>query len=154
MRGYYLPLAAGLMLALSAFLPSIVLGDLAAGRVPDPAALWILGLGLGAILLASLSLYTRKNSRHPLMLVGLFALGLEFLSWQVLRQSLTEQAWVTAQAAAIVEGENAAVEVGEATPGPGLILGGLSAIVIIGFGLTIVLKQGVRPYAAPVDDDI
>ncbi len=154
MRGYYVPLGAGIVLVVSSFLPRIVLGDVTAGRVPDPAALWILGLGLAAVLLASLSLYTRKNSRHPLMLVGLIALGLEFLSWQVLRQSLTEQAWATAQAAAIVEGGNTAVEVGDPTPGPGVILGGLAAIAITGFGLTIVLKQRVQAYAAPVDDDI
>ncbi len=154
MRGYYLPLAAGLVLSASAFLPRITLGDVVAGRVPDPAAFGILGLGLVAVLLASLSLYTRKNSRHPLLLVGLIALGLEFLSWQVLRESLTEQAWATAQAAAIVEGDAAAIEPGAARLGLGLILGGLASIVIAGFGLTIVFKQAVQPYAAPVDDDV
>ena len=154
MRGYYLPLAAGLVLSASAFLPRITLGEVVAGRVPDPAAFWILGLGLAAVLLASLSLYTRKNSRHPLLLVGLIALGLEFLSWQVLREALTEQAWATAQAAAIVEGNAAAIEPGAASFGLGLILGGLASIVIAGFGLTIVFKQAVQPYAAPVDDDV
>ena len=154
MRGYYLPLVAGLLLSASAFLPRITLGDVQAGRVPDPAAFWILGLGLAAVLLASLSLYTRKNSRHPLLLVGLVALGLEFLSWQVLNEALTEQAWATAQAAAIVEGEAAATEPGAATFGLGLMLGGLAAVVIAGFGLTIVFKQAVQPYAAPVDDDV
>ena len=141
------------MLVASAFLPRITLGGVAAGRVPDPAAFWILGLGLAAVLLASLSLYTRKNSRHPLLLVGLIALGLEFLSWQVLNKALTEQAWAMAQAAAIVEGE-AATEPGAATFGLGLMLGGLASTAIAGFGLTIVFKQAVQPYAAPIDDDV
>ncbi|MEQ1898538.1 MAG: hypothetical protein ABL971_14250 [Vicinamibacterales bacterium] len=154
MRGYYLPLGAGLLLVASAFLPRVVLGDVAAGRVPDAAALWILGLGLAAVLLASLSLYTRKNSRHPLLLVGLIALGLEFLSWQVLRRALTEQAWAAAQAAAIVGGDGSAAEAGTVMFGSGLILGGLASIAIAGFGLTIVFKQAVQPYAAPVDDDV
>lgn len=154
MHGYYLPLAAGLVLAASAFLPRIRLGEVTAGQVPDPASFWTLGLGVAAVVLASLSLYTRKNSRHPLLLVGLIALGLEFLSWQVLREALTEQAWAAAQAAAIVGGDGAAVEAVTVTFGPGLVLGGLASIVIAGFGLTIVFKQVVQPYAAPVDDDL
>ena len=53
-----------------------------------------------------------------------------------------------------MEGDAAATEPGAATFGLGLILGGLASLAIAGFGLTIVFKQAVQPYAAPVDDDV
>ena len=50
------------------------------GAFPDMAALWVLGLGSCRRVLATLSLITRKNSRHPLLVVGLAALGITYLS--------------------------------------------------------------------------
>ena len=80
MRGYIIPLIAGIVLAASAFLPWIDVDDVAIPGFPDIMALWIVGLGLLAAVLATLSLWTRKNSRHPLLVVGLMALGIMFLS--------------------------------------------------------------------------
>ena len=76
MRAYLFPLGAGVALAASAFLPWVVVEDISLAGFPDTAALWIAGLGAAAALLATLSLITRKNSRHPLLLVGLVALGI------------------------------------------------------------------------------
>jgi hypothetical protein len=151
MRAYFLPLVAGGLLTVSAFLPWVVHGGVGAGGVPSASALWILVLGLAAMLLASLSVITRKNSRHPLLLVGLVALAIEFLAWQWMSRALAEQAWASAQARAIVEG-GLAVEPGATTAGAGLYLGIAASVVLVLFGLTIVVKKAGTPYAAPEDD--
>ena len=151
MRAYYLPFAAGALLAASAFLPWIIHAGVGLGGVPSTAALWILALGLAAMLLAALSVATRKNSRHPLLLVGLVALAIEFLGWQWMRRSVAEQAWASAQAAAIVAGGGPPV-VGETSIGAGLYVGIPAALLIVLFGLTIIVKSAPRPYAAPEDD--
>src|SRR5688572_31381423 len=70
MRAYYLPFVAGALLVVSAFLPWVVIGGVGVGGVPAASALWILALGVAAMILASLSVMTRKNSRHPLLLIG------------------------------------------------------------------------------------
>jgi hypothetical protein len=82
MRAYWLPFGAGLFLVASAFLPWVTMGDESVMGFPDMAALWIVGLGLLASILATLSMITRRNSRHPLLLVGLVALGIDVLSWR------------------------------------------------------------------------
>ena len=151
MRAYYLPFAAGAVLTLSAFLPLIVHGDAGVGGIPAVPALWIFALGLGAMVLAALSVITRKNSRHPLLLVGLIALSIEFLAWQSMRRAVTEQAWASEQARAIVEGA-ATRRPPDTTAGTGLYLGLLAALAIVGFGLTIVVKKVATPYAPPEDD--
>lgn len=152
MPGYYFPLAAGAALAISAFLPVVMLGDAGFGGVPAISALWVLALGVAAMVLATLSLITRKNSRHPLLLVGLVAVGIEFLAWQWLQRSVAEQAWASAEAAAIMEGGRA-VAPPNTTLGWGLYLGLAAAAVIVGFGLTIVVRQVSTPYA-PSEDDV
>jgi hypothetical protein len=151
MRAYFLPLAAGGLLAASAFLPWVVHGGIGVGGVPSASALWILALGVAAMVLASLSVVTRKNTRHPLLLVGLVALAIEFLAWQWLHRSLTEQAWASSQARAIVEGGHA-IAPGVTTVGAGLYLGIVAAGILVLFGLTIVVKKAAQPYAAPEDD--
>ena len=71
MRAYYIPASAGVLLVVSAFVPWMHVGNVSLGGVPDAAGWWIFGLGGVAVILAGLSLWTRKNSRHPLLLVGL-----------------------------------------------------------------------------------
>jgi hypothetical protein len=153
MRVYIIPLVAGLVLALSAFLPWVVVGEVPLRGFPDAAALWIVGLGLVASLLATLSLMTRKNSRHPLLVVGLAALGIMFLSWRLMPQAATDRALTRSQALAIVE--HTAVEaVPPAVAGSGIFLGLAAAVTIVGFGLTIVIKRASRVYADDPDDDV
>src|SRR5262245_56995355 len=103
MRAYLVPLVAGAVLAISAFLPWVVVGETSLRGVPDVAALWVAGLGVLATILATLSLITRRNSRHPLLLVGLIALGIMFLSWRIMPKAITARALVRSQAVAIVE---------------------------------------------------
>src|ERR1043165_3929935 len=103
MRAYFIPLIAGVMLAISAFLPWVVVSGVTLNGVPDIPGLWIAGLGALAAVLALLSLITRRNSRHPLLLGGLGALGMMCLSWRILPRSAGERALTVSQAFAIVE---------------------------------------------------
>ena|SRR5882724_6582904 len=153
MRAYYIAVAAGAALIASAFFPWILFGDTSMGGVPDPAGFWILGLGIIAVVLAGLSIWTRKNSRHPLLVVGLAAFAITFLGYQWLSRSARETAWARAQAQAIVENV-APKELPQAVVGLGIYLGMAAAIVLVLFGLTIVIKRVPSPYATPEDDDI
>jgi hypothetical protein len=153
MRAYFIPLGAGIALAASAFLPWVIVGDLSLTGVPDMAALWIAGLGAVAAVLAALSLLTRKNSRHPLLLVGLISLGIMFLSWRIMPRTIGERVLTRSQAFAIVEGRPVATA--QATSiGTGIYVGLAASSVLVAFGLTIVVKRAAEPYvvAAPNDD--
>jgi len=156
MRAYLVPLVAGLALLGSAFLPWVVVGGVARRGVPDLAelALWIAGLGGAAALLATLSMITRKNSRHPLLLVGLAALAIMFLSWQFLPRIAGERALTVSQAFAIVE--NRPMEgAPDALVGAGIYLGLVASSVLVAFGLTIIVKRVAKPYAVEnADDDV
>ena len=118
------------------------------------AALWIVGLGAIAVVLAALSLITRKNSRHPLLIVGLVALGIMFLSWRIMPRAAGERALTVSQAFAIVE--DTPMDVAPvALVGSGIYLGSAAACVLVLFGLTIVVKRAATPYVvAQVDDDV
>lgn len=154
MRAYLVPLVAGLALATSAFLPWVIVGDIELRGFPDTMALWILGLGGVAALLATLSLITRKNSRHPLLLVGLFALGIMFLSWRIMPAVIADRALTRSQALAIVE-DRPLGEPPVALVGSGIYLGLAAAVVLVGFGLTIVVKRASNAYViAETDDDV
>jgi hypothetical protein len=153
MRAYIVPLVAGLALAVSAFLPWVHIGEVHLSGVPDTTALWIVALGLLAAVLATLSLITRKNSRHPLLLIGLVALGLMFLSWRLAPRAVAERALTRSQALAIVENTPVA-SAPLAIAGIGIYLGLVAAGAIVGFGLTIVIKRAARPYIVEPDDDV
>lgn len=153
MRAYYIPIAAGISLIVSAFLPWMFMGEIGIGGVPDPAGFWILGLGAIAVVLASLSIWTRKNSRHPLLMVGLVAFAVTFLGYRWLSRSVRDAAWARSQAQAIVE--NTHVRSLPATAvGMGIYLGMAAAAVLVMFGLTIVIRQVPRPYLSQEDDNI
>ena len=152
MRAYYLPLVAGLLLVLSAFMPWLIMGEQQFGGVPHVAGFWVLGLGILAMVLATLSMITRKNSRHPLLLVGLTAFAIVLMAERLIERSVVNQTWARSQASAIVRG----LAVGE-LPEPNMALGayiGLSAsFIIVLFGLTIVVRRAAQPYAESQDDD-
>src|SRR5215470_2221082 len=154
MRGYYVPLVAGLVLIASTFLPWVTIGGTTLRGIPNVPALWIAGLGAIAAVLATLSLITRKNSRHPLLVVGLIAFGIMILSWRIMPRSVGERALSLSQALAIVEG----TPMGDAPValiGIGIYIGLLASAAIALFGLTIVVKRVSRPYAvASPDDDV
>jgi len=153
MRTYFIPLVAGVALTSSAFLPWVIIGGISMVGVPDVAALWVAGLGALAAVLALLSLVTRKNSRHPLLIVGLVSLGIMFLSWRVMPAAVGERALTASQAVSIVEGGPVGT-VPPALAGSGIYLGIAASLVLVAFGLTIVVKRASRPYtiAAPDDD--
>ncbi|HZP48697.1 MAG TPA: hypothetical protein VFB07_09195 [Vicinamibacterales bacterium] len=154
MRGYFVPLVAGVVLAVSAFLPWVIVSGQSLRGVPDMAALWIIGLGALASVLALLSLITRRNSRHPLFLIGLVAVGIMFLSWRILPRSAGERALIISQASSIVE-RTPMSEAPTASAGSGIYVGLAAALAIAGFGLTIVIKRVATPYVADaVDDDV
>ena len=152
MRAYFVPLVAGLTLAASAFLPWVTVGNVAITGVPDVEALWIAGLGALAAILAMLSLVTRRNSRHPLLIVGLFALGIMFLSWRIMPRTAGERASTIAQAYAIVE--DTPVGAPPVTVvGIGIYLGMAASLALVAFGLTIVIKRASQPYVVVESDD-
>jgi hypothetical protein len=153
MRAYYFPAAAGILLMVSSFLPWLLIGDVSLGGVPDAAGWSILVLGAIAVLLAALSIWTRKNSRHPLLLVGLAAFAILFLGYQWMSRSVRDSAWAQAQARAIVN-DVPADAAPETSMGPGVYLGLTAATVLVLFGLTIVVKRVPRAYAVSEDDDI
>ena len=152
MRAYFIPLLAGVALTVSAFLPWVIVGDVALEGIPDVAALWIAGLGVLAAVLATLSLITRKNSRHPLLLIGLVSLGITFLSWRIMPRAAGERALTVAQAFAIVENRPMGAAP-TALVGSGLYLGVAASGVLVGFGLTIVIKRAAQPYVVVEPDD-
>ena len=153
MRAYYIPASAGVLMVVSAFLPWMHVGDVSLGGVPEPAGLWILGLGAVAVLLAGLSLWTRKNSRHPLLLVGLAAFAILFLGYQWMSRTVRNASWAQAQANAIVNDVPAGTAP-ETAVGLGIYLGLIAAAVLVAFGLTIVVKRVPKAYAVSKDDDI
>ena len=152
MRAYIIPLVAGVALAISAFLPWVTVGEVSLRGFPDTLALWTMGLGGSAAVLATLSLITRKNSRHPLLLVGLLALGIMFLSWRILPRTAGERALTISQAFAIVENTPMSGPP-TAVVGIGIYLGMVASVVLVGFGLTIVVKRAAKPYVVPDPDD-
>ena len=154
MRAYFVPLVAGVVLAASAFLPWVIVGDVSIAGVPDVEAIWVAGLGAIAAVLAMLSLITRRNSRHPLLLIGLFALGITFLSWRIMPRAAGERATTLAQAMAIVDGRPAGAAP-QAVVGIGIYVGLIASCALVGFGLTIVVKRASTVYVvAPPDDDV
>ena len=154
MRAYYLPLAAGIVLASSAFMPWMLIGDRGIGGVPSVAGFWVLGLGLLSALLATLSVITRKNSRHPLLVVGLAAFAIVLLSEQWMERTTADQIWAQSQAQAIVSGTGVAVTLPDPTMAPGAYLALGAATVIVLFGMTIVVRRVSTPYAVAEDDDV
>jgi hypothetical protein len=152
-RSYYIAIAAGLLLSTSAFLPWMYIGDTPLGGVPDPAGWWIFGLGALAVLLAGLSLWTRKNSRHPLLLVGLMASAVLFLGYQWMARAVRNSVWAQTQAQAIINDLPIAAAP-ETAVGAGIYVGLTAAIVLVLFGLTIVVKRVPQAYAVSEDDDL
>ena len=155
MRGYFVPLTAGLVLALSAFLPWVVVDEISMSGVPEIAGLWVAGLGVVAAVLAFLSLWTRRNSRHPLLVVGLAALGITFLSWRIMPRLAGERALTISQAEAIVSGGDASAAHPVARAGFGIYLGLAASFILVCFGLTIVIKRAQTAYViVDPDDDV
>lgn len=152
MRAYFVPLVSGILLVLSAFLPWVIVGNVSITGWPDVEALWLAGLGALATVLASLSIITRKNSRHPLLIIGLFALGITFLSWRIMPRAAGERAKTMAQAFAIVDDKP---EAPAAMPvvGIGIYLGLVASAALVAFGLTIVVKRATQPYVVVDPDD-
>jgi hypothetical protein len=152
MRAYFIPFLAGLVLTLSAFLPWVIVGGQPLAGVPDVWALWIAGLGALAAVLAMLSLITRRNSRHPLLVIGLFALGIMFLSWRIMPRTAGERALTISQAFSIVDNTPMSTTPA-AVVGVGIYIGLVAASVLVAFGLTIVVKRAATPYVAISPDD-
>jgi hypothetical protein len=153
MRAYYVAIVAGLSLVVSAFLPWGFVGDSAIGGVPDVMGWWVFCLGVLAVVLASLSVLTRKNSRHPLLVVGLLSLGIIFLAHQLMTRTAEERVWVASQASSIVRGTAPATQP-KIVRGAGIFVGSTASIVLALFGLTIVVKRGSKPYYVETDDDV
>jgi hypothetical protein len=152
MRAYFIPFCAGVVLTVSAFLPWVIVDNVAFRGIPDVWAMWVAGLGAIAAILALLSLVTRRNSRHPLLVIGLCALGLMFLSWRIMPRFAGERATTIAQAVAIVENRPLSAAPA-ASVGIGIYVGLAASAVLVLFGLTIVVKRAAQPYVVTSPDD-
>lgn len=152
MRAYFIPLISGIALGLSSFLPWVHIGEVALEGMTEMAALWILGLGALAAVLATLSLITRRNSRHPLLVIGLVAFGIMFLSWRIMPRMAVERALTRSQAVAIVEGSSLS-DPPAARIGVGIYLGLIASAALVAFGMTIVVKRASQPYVVVATDD-
>lgn len=153
MRAYFIPLLSGIALSISAFLPWIHVGDVSLSGMTEMAALWILGFGALAAVLATLSLITRRNSRHPLLVIGLASLGIMFLSWRIMPRMAGERALTRSQAVAIVEGSR--IDPPVTRVGTGIYLGLIASTVLVAFGMTIVVRRASQPYTVvSTDDDV
>ena len=152
MRAYFIPFVAGIVLGGSAFLPWVIVGGESLSGIPDVWALWVAGLGALAAALALASLITRRNSRHPLLIVGLCALGIMFLSWRIMPRTAGERALTISQAFAIVENTPMSAAP-EAAVGIGIYLGLVASVVLVAFGLTIVVKRVSTAYVVTSPDD-
>src|SRR3954470_24306982 len=130
MRGYFVPLIAGIVLTGSVFLPWVIVGETSIAGWPDVEAMWVAGLGAIAAVLATLSLITRRNSRHPLLIIGLFALGITFLSWQIMPRAAGGRAKTMAQAFAIVDALPATPPA-DAIVGIGIYLGMAASLALV-----------------------
>ena len=80
------------------------------------------------------------------------ALGIMFLSWRILPQSVADRALTRSQAMAIVE-DRPLGDVPDALVGSGIYLGLVASSVIVAFGLTIVVKRASHAYAVVDPDD-
>jgi hypothetical protein len=141
-------------LTVSAFLPWVVVSGVSRAGAPDAPGLWVAGLGVLSAVLAVLSLVTRKNSRHPLLVLGLMALGIIMLTWRIVPRIAGEEALTIWQARAIVEDAPLADMSSVPTPlvGSGLYIGVAAATTLVGFGLTIVVRRA-KPYVVSDPDD-
>ena len=153
MRGYYVAISAGVGLVVSAFFPWLYIGDRTLGGIPGIAGFWIFGLGVLAVVLATLSLVTRKNSRHPLLLIGLIAFGILFVGQQFLERAASEEAWAVAQATEIIVGRPI-TEPQVPLTGIGAYVGLTASAVLILFGLTIIVRRVADSYPESENDDL
>ena len=131
----------------------VYIGDRTLGGIPGIAGFWIFGLGVLAVVLATLSLITRKNSRHPLLLVGLTAFGILFVGQQFLERAATEEAWAVAQATEIIVGRPI-TEPQVPLNGIGAYVGLTASAVLILFGLTIIVSRVADSYPESENDDL
>jgi FtsH-binding integral membrane protein len=152
MRAYFIPFCAGVVLTASAFLPWVMVDRVAVTGIRDIWGMWVAGLGAIAAVLALLSLVTRRNSRHPLLVIGLCALGLMLLSWRIMPRMAGERAYTIAQAFAIVENRPVSAAPAAAA-GIGIYFGLAASAVLVLFGLTIVVKRAAQPYVVTSPDD-
>jgi hypothetical protein len=133
-RPFLLSLLGSALVAGSAFLPWLRIGDIGLAGVPDPAGFFVLGLGLLGLLLSAVSLLTPRDSRQALVLIGLAGLTTLLVVWQTGPATVADRALARAQAVALVD--NLPVEpVPPITVGAGLLLGLLGAATVAGVGL-------------------
>ena len=134
---------------ISAFLPWVIVGDVSRRGVPDFWALWVAGLGAAAAVLAMLSLITRKNSRHPLLVVGLLALGIMFLAWRIMPRTAGSARSRVPRRSRSSRTRRRHQRRAHALAGSGIYVGLVAAAVLVCFGLTIVVKRAAQPYVLP-----
>ena len=88
----------------------------------------------------------------PLLLVGLVALGIMFLSWRIMPRTISGRVLTRSQAVAIIYGAPLG-SVPQVAVGYGMYVGLIASLVLVAFGLTIVIKRASQPYVVSAADD-
>ena len=141
MRFSILSLIGSIALAASAFLPWLRLGDVGLPGIPDPAGFFVLALGIVSLLLSGSAVFTRRDVRPWLVLVGLAGLTTLLVVWRTGPATIADRALSRAEAVSIVDGV-AIQPVPPVGVGLGLVLGlvGAAAVAAGGAG-----GGGTRP---------
>lgn len=122
-------LAGSVLLAASPFLPWLRIGSVSLRGVPDPAGLFVAGVGGVGIVLSALGMTRRKGLEPWLMLVGLAGLTTLAVVWMVGPATIADRALARAEAIALVD--NVAMQAVPAVRvGVGLMLGLIGAAIV------------------------
>ncbi|HUR32661.1 MAG TPA: hypothetical protein VM032_02630 [Vicinamibacterales bacterium] len=122
------------VLAGAAFLPWLRLGEVGLAGVPDPAGFFVLGLGVLGLLLSAAGLWSGRDTRPGLVLVGLAGLTTLAVVWLNGPATIADRAQARAEAVALVD--NVAVEsVPPVRIGAGLVLGLAGAATVAAVAL-------------------
>ena len=142
MRAYYIPAAAGVLLVVSAFLPWMSVGDVTLGGVPDT------GRAVDSRTRRSWPCFSPASASGRARIRGIRCCSSAssrsrscFSVTNGWRATVRDSAWAQAQARAIVDNVPAGAAPADQQSARASISESLAAIVLVGFGLTIVIKR-------------
>lgn len=137
-------------MAASPFLPWLRLGAVSIPGVPDPAGLFVAGVGGLGILLSALAIARRKRVEPWLMLAGLAGLTTLVVVWMTGPATIADRALARAEAIALVD-QVTVQPVPPVQHGIGLVFGLLGAALVAGQGISMAWRAGAS--APRVDSD-
>jgi hypothetical protein len=142
-----LALIGGAALATSPFLPWVRIGSVLMKGIPDPAALFVLALGLAALVVSVVSAISRRRAPYALLLIGLAALTTLAVVWRTGPAAVALRAQARAEAVALVD--NVPVQpVPAVSAAAGLYVGIAGALLVAVVGISGGRRDGRPPERA------